>query len=510
MIACTQKQKSDIVSELKVDEAEVSYNQQHRPQFHFSPPKNWINDPNGLVYHNGEYHLFYQHNPFGNKWGHMSWGHAVSDDLVHWEHLPVALKEENNVMIFSGSAVSDVNNTSGFGTKENPPLVAIYTGHHTDQKLQDQRIAYSLDEGRTWEKYAQNPVIDLNKAEFRDPKVIWHKPTQKWVMVVAAAADRKVHFYGSDNLKEWEFLSEFGPAASTERNWECPDLFQLPVAGTDGEQRWVLQVDVGEGAVAGGSGGQYFIGQFDGKRFTSETPEESEDAQPLWVDYGKDFYAVQSWSNISDRRIWLAWMNNWQYAEDIPTSPWRGSMTIPREVSLERFSEGIRLVQKPVEELSKIRGQSIELKDMTITNESIRLSEHNIGGKKLEIMATFEMGGADEFGFKVRKGSTEETVVGYRVDQQELIVDRRKSGAVAFNEDFPGVHAAPMKPENGTITLHMFIDYSSVEVFGNEGRRVITDRIFPSEESEGVALYAKNGDVTLTSLNSWELQSVWQ
>lgn len=509
LISCQQNQEKAKITALE----EISYQQPYRPQFHFSPPQNWINDPNGLTYHNGEYHLFYQYNPYGDVWGHMSWGHAVSKDLVHWDHLPVALKEENNVMIFSGSAVSDVDNTSGFGTKENPPMVAIYTGHHTDKKLQDQRIAYSTDNGRTWTKFKGNPVLDIDKAEFRDPKVIWHEPTQKWVVVVAAAIERKVHFYGSKNLKEWEFLSDFGPAASNERNWECPDLFRLPVEGTDGKFRWVLQVDVGDGAVAGGSGGQYFVGHFDGTAFTSEVPEEDTTAEPLWVDYGKDFYAVQSWSNIpknDGRRLWLAWMNNWQYAGDIPTNPWRGSMTIPREVTLVHLPDGIRLIQKPIAELDKIRGQSTNINSMSISSGAKNLSKKGIEGKKLEILATFELRGADEFGFKVHKGESEETVVGYRVDDQELFVDRTNSGAVAFSEDFPGVHTAPMKPEQGTITLHLFIDHSSVEVFGNQGRRVITDRIFPSKQSDEIDLYAKNGDVTLTSLTSWELRSVWR
>jgi len=487
----------------------ATYKEGHRPQFHFSPTENWINDPNGLTYHNGEYHLFYQYNPHGVTWGHMSWGHAVSKDLVHWEHLPVALEEEDNIMMFSGSAVSDRNNTSGFGTEENPPIVAIYTGHYTNEKRQNQQIAYSLDNGRTWTKYRGNPVLDIDKADFRDPKVIWHEPSGKWVMAVALSKDKKIHFYGSPDLKEWEFLSSFGPAASTEGLWECPDLFELPVENADGESRWVLQVDVNPGAVAGGSGGQYFIGHFDGTRFAAEEPAESPAAEPLWVDYGKDFYAAQSWSNVSDRRIWLAWMNNWQYAEEIPTNPWRGSMTIPREVSLRKYAEDIRLVQQPLQELTSLRESHSQITGLDLADEVRDLRPDGISGNQLEIKAVFDNIKAGEFGLIVRKGSNEETVVGYSPKSEEVFVDRSQSQQNAIHDDFEGRHAAPLKPEDGKITLHLLIDHSSVELFANNGRVVITERIFPAAGSDGVSLYAKEGSVSLTSLEAWELNSVW-
>src|SRR5687767_2065816 len=228
------------------------YREPWRPQFHFTAATNWMNDPNGMVFYDGEYHLFYQYNPFGDKWGHMSWGHAVSRDLVRWEHLPIALYEENDVMIFSGSAVVDWKNTTGFGKDDKPPLVAIYTGHYTKKPLQNQHIAYSNDRGRTWTKHAGNPVLDIGDKDFRDPKVMWHEGTKRWVMTVAWPTHRKVRFYASPNLKEWTHLSDFGPAGSTSGIWECPDLFPL---GT----KWVLIVNVGSGAPAGGSGCQYFI-----------------------------------------------------------------------------------------------------------------------------------------------------------------------------------------------------------------------------------------------------------
>src|SRR5437762_9115460 len=243
------------------------YREPFRPQFHFTPERNWMNDPNGMVFYQGEYHLFHQSNPFGDKWGHMSWAHAVSRDLVHWKHLPLALAEEDGVMIFSGSAVVDWKNTSGFGRNRRPPLVAIYTGHYTTRPLQNQHIAYSTDRGRTWTKYSGNPVLDIGEKDFRDPKVFWHEPTQRWIMVAAWPAHRKVRFYASSDLKQWTHLSDFGPAGSVKGIWECPDLFPLPVEDSK-QTKWVLIVNIGSGAPAGGSGTQYFVGEFDGTHFT--------------------------------------------------------------------------------------------------------------------------------------------------------------------------------------------------------------------------------------------------
>ncbi|WP_433455084.1 GH32 C-terminal domain-containing protein [Streptomyces sp. CA-142005] len=246
------------------------YSETYRPQFHFTPEKNWMNDPNGLVYYKGEYHLFYQYNPNGNSWGDMSWGHAVSTDLVHWKQLPLALSYDDKEMVFSGSAVVDWNNTTGFGTKENPPMVAIYTSYHKDTGVQAQSIAYSTDRGRTWTKYQGNPVLDIGSREFRDPKVQWYAPTKSWLMTVSLSTEHKVRFYSSKNLKDWEPLSEFGPAGATGGVWECPDLFPLAVDGNKQTIKWVLVVNINPGGITGGSGAQYFVGDFDGKKFTAD------------------------------------------------------------------------------------------------------------------------------------------------------------------------------------------------------------------------------------------------
>lgn len=484
----------------------ATYRERYRPQVHFTPPVNWMNDPNGLVHYDGEYHLFYQYNPFGDRWGHMSWGHAVSRDLVHWEHLPVALTEEDGVMIFSGSAVVDWTNTSGFGDDEHPPLVAIYTGHRPADHNQSQHIAYSTDRGRTWTKYAGNPVIDIGARHFRDPKVFWHAPAQRWIMVLALAEDRKVRIYGSPDLKEWTHLSDFGPAGATSGQWECPDLFELPVGGEPGETRWVLQVDLNPGGRVGGSGGQYFIGRFDGTRFTPETTETR------WLDWGADFYATMSWSDIprqDGRRIWLAWMNNWQYAQEIPTSPWRSAQSLPRTVTLRRFDDGIRLVQRPVQELERLRGGRRTLGPRPIPDGTTPLDGEGIAGATLEILAELDTGSAAEVGLKVRTGDGEETTVGVDARAGRVFIDRTRSGVVEFHDAFAARHSGPLGVEGGRVRLHVFVDASSVEVFAGSGETVLTDRIFPSPESDGVALYAEGGTARLVSLEAWPLRSIW-
>src|SRR5437773_1097059 len=369
----------------------------HRPRYHFTPERNFMNDPNGLVYFEGEYHLFYQHNPFGSDWGHMSWGHAVSTDLVHWRHLPVALREEGGVMVFSGSAVVDRRNTSGLcGRPGVACLVAIYAGHGHGK--QTQNLASSRDRGRTWTKYAGNPVLDIGSKDFRDPKVFWHEPTGRWIMVVALSEERKIRFYGSADLKSWSPLSDFGPAGSTKGQWECPDLFELPVEGDPARRRWVLDVDVNPGAPQGGSADQYFVGSFDGTTFRNDNPE----TQVLWADHGKDFYASLSWSNLppSDpRRIWIGWMSNWQYAPQDPTSPWRGMLTVPRALKLAALPAGLRLVQEPVAELRALRGEH-----WTVASRAVEgaVPLDPVAGDALEIRAVLGAGSAKAFGLKVR------------------------------------------------------------------------------------------------------------
>ena len=481
------------------------YRERYRPQYHFTPEINWMNDPNGLVYYEKEWHLFYQYNPFGNAWGHMSWGHAVSKDLVHWDHLPVALHEEDSTMIFSGCAVVDWNNTSGFGSDDKPSLVAVYTGHRSDN--QSQCLAYSNDHGRTWTKYTGNPVLDIGEKDFRDPKVFWHKATNRWIMVVAMATKHFVQFYASNDLKSWKHLSDFGPAGAPDKpNWECPDLFELPIEGKPGKTKWVLEVDMGSGSIAGGSGGEYFIGDFNGTTFRCDHPLD----EVRWIDYGRDFYAPVSWSDVPEedgRRIWIGWMNNWE-THLLPTHPWRSAQSIPREISLRETSSGSRMIQKPIKELQMLRGQVVEHKGLSINEHHPTLLK-GVRGQVMEIIAEFDMGTAYQVGLSVCKGKGEETLVGYDLVGQQVFVDRTNSGAVDFHPAFAGKHFGPMPSDDGRVRLHIFVDQSSVEVFGNDGYTVITDRIFPNQDSTSVELFAKGGQARLISLQAWPLNSIW-
>ena len=498
-----------------------AYDEPYRPQYHFTPLRNWMNDPNGLVYYQGEYHLFYQYNPLGDEWGHMSWGHAVSRDLVHWQHLPVALREENGIMIFSGSEVVDGENSSGFCQSTDAGgrscLVAIYTGHTSTR--QTQNLAYSNDKGRTWTKYADNPVIDLHRQDFRDPKVFWHAPSRRWVMVVALPPEHQVRLFGSSDLKHWTTLSTFGPAGATGGAWECPDLFQLPVEDEPAHTgqsrqarptRWLLSVNVNPGGIAGGSADQYFVGQFDGTAFVNENPKQ----QVLWADYGKDFYASTSFSGLpptDDRRIWMGWLDNWEYAAQVPTSPWRGAQSIPRALRLKRYADGIRLVQEPVAELKALRGPEMSLLYQSASAAKRQLVSKPVHGDALEIEAEIDLGHAAEFGLEVRKGSEEQTVIGINKEKSELFVDRTRSGLTSFSAAFPGRHAAPIHLGDGkNVRLHVFVDRSPVEVFGNDGEAVISDRIFPSGGSQGLGLYSREGEARILELRIWRLKSAWR
>jgi len=311
--------------------AQTSYQERYRPQVHFSPRQHWTNDPNGLVYFHGEYHLFFQFNPFGDQWGHMSWGHAVSRDLLHWRELPVAIPEMGSEMVFTGSVVIDRGNSSGFCAAGRACLVAIYTGHRESggEIRQTQNLAYSVDDGRTWTRYAQNPVLDLHLADFRDPSVSWVERDGRWLMAVSLPKEHKVRFYASTDLKKWTQLSDFGPAGNVDGDWECPDLVHL--AGESGSfDAWVLKVGLNPGAPEGGSGEQYFLGDFDGKRFTPASGMGSHG----WTNYGKDDYCAISFNGLprEEKPVLIGWMNNWQYAAKLPTSPWRGQMSLPRRL----------------------------------------------------------------------------------------------------------------------------------------------------------------------------------
>ncbi|MDH6466289.1 sucrose-6-phosphate hydrolase SacC (GH32 family) [Micromonospora sp. A200] len=815
----------------------------YRPQIHFSPERNWMNDPNGLVWYQGEWHLFYQHNPEGAQWGNMSWGHAVSRDLFHWEELPVALPYSADEHIFSGSIVVDERNTSGFGRPGVPAMVAVYTSAYPATGIQAQSLAYSTDRGRTWTKYAGNPVLDLGSREFRDPKVFWDAEADYWVMAIVLATEHKVRFYRSADLKAWTYLSDFGPANATGGVWEVPDLFEVPVDGDPQSTKWVLVVNLNPGSVAGGSGAQYFVGDWDGTTFTADNmvtgepeppagtlfadfdgdyagwtiendptlapgpfgtapypgtvpgqqlvsgfrgrslvnsflgfdtpkgrmvspeftldqdflnllvgggahphlpgtttefvPEGAEtvldfelpdgqtyeqagwtatgglrgrtpvvgparserghvgdkllttfyeadtttgtltspafpidrnhlsvlvgagghvdanartvvellidgevvrtgtgnfsgfvnwrswdvaeyrgrsaqlrivdentggwghllvdhliatdepvlprsvetavnlvvedevvrtatgkDSERLdwvawdvrdlagrrahleindfnsggwghilvdhvmfadrparselerydWVDYGKDYYAAISYNGVpGGERVLVGWMNNWQYAGGIPTSPWRGAMALPREFGLATIDGEVRLVQRPVSQIRRLRGAggAYALRD-AVVGPGVRDLPAAADGTVLEIEAEFELRDADRFGLHVRGGGGERTVIGYDAAARRLYVDRTRSGDVGFSALFPGVHSGPLSVDGDRVRMTIYVDRSSVEVFGGAGQTTITDQIFPAPGSDQTRLFAEGGEVLVRSLTVRPLRSVWR
>ena len=469
-----------------------------------------MNDPNGLVFYKGEYHLFYQYNPQGAQWGHMSWGHAVSADMLHWKNLPVAIPEQPDYMIYSGSAVVDRHNSSGLCKAANEAdascLIAIYTAAGKD--WQRQNLAFSNDRGRTWRNFDGNPVADLKLPDFRDPKVFWYAPEKKWVMVAVTADEKKTIFLESHDLKSFMVTGSFETQDKTKGQWECPDLFELAVDGNPANKKWVLIVNRNPGAPAGGTGTEYFVGKFDGKKFTNEGPQGRE----LWADYGKDFYATNSFSDLlaaDGRRIWMGWIGNWQYANREPTEIWRGAQSLPRELKLAQYEDGIRLVQKTIAETARLRQTELfRISDAPLDLARQSLQRANISSDTLEITAELEPGGAGEMGFVLRKGKCEKTLLGFAPATREVFIDRTQSGAVSFSPDFPGIHETTVRP-NSRLKLQVFLDRSSLEVFVNDGEVVLTDRIYPSPESNGLDLYWHSDSGKVLSLAIWKLKSIW-
>ena len=476
--SCKEKQITT-TPEYKV----VQTGENYRPSYHFTPEKNWMNDPNGLIYYKGYYHLFFQYYPEGNQWGPMHWGHAKSKDLVNWEHLPIALYPDDLGYIFSGSAVIDWENTSGFGSKSNPAMVAIFTHHDPDgaengaSNFQYQSIAYSLDAGDTWVKYKDNPVLkNPGLKDFRDPKVFWDKASEQWIM--SLAVKDHVRFYGSSHLKTWTFLSEFGKNVGQHGGlWECPDLF--PILDETGQKKYVLLVSINPNGPQGGSATQYFVGDFNGTTFVPD------DTKVRWVDYGADNYAGVTFSNIPQedgRRIFIGWMSNWQYAQDVPTYNWRSAMTIPRTLILKNNNQGYYLQSKPVEELKEIIG----------TFETVTSSQKQINYKSYLI--DFEIDKSLYLMFYNKHNDT----LKIKLNEKKLIVDRLNSGVTNFSKAFPKVHKASVNIDE-IKSLKIFVDASSIEIFINDGEFVFTDLIFPTEKYTTIE---SNTDYQLAKIKS--------
>jgi sucrose-6-phosphate hydrolase SacC (GH32 family) len=446
--------------------ASTLYNEKYRPQFHFTPQKNWTNDPNGLVYYKGEYHLFFQHNPSGINWGNMTWGHAISKDLMHWKQLPNAIEPDELGTIFSGSAVVDWNNTSGFQTGKENVLVAFYTSagkHAPVEKPFTQSIAYSNDQGRTWTKYKQNPVIRHIRAENRDPKVVWYEPTKTWIMALYLDGN-DFTLLSSKNLKQWEKLHDIKLPGSR----ECPDFFELPVDGDPQNTRWVFW----------GANGRYLLGSFDGRKFTPESgPFESRVG---------NYYAAQTWSDIPShdgRRIQIAWMAKGKF----PDMPFNQQMSIPCELTLSTFPEGVRLCLVPVREIKSIRGPLQAWGAAPLMPGENILSA--ISGELFEIKSEVELGYASEVGLTLRG-----TPLVYNVADKTLICKGKKNN---------------LSPKDGKIKLHIFVDRTSIEVFANDGR-VSMFLCFPLDtDNTSLEMFARGGQAVIKSLNVWKLKSIW-
>ncbi|RRB04985.1 glycoside hydrolase family 32 protein [Larkinella rosea] len=476
----------------KKEEATTTARAEHRPRYHFSPKAHWMNDPNGMVYYKGTYHLFYQYYPDGSTWGPMHWGHATSKDMVRWEEQPIALYPDRLGYIFSGSAVVDVNNTSGFGKAGQPPLVAIFTHHdpvlekQKTGKHETQSLAYSLDEGKTWTKYAGNPVLpNPGISDFRDPKVRWFEPQKKWIMTLATK-DR-ITFYSSPNLKTWSRESDFGRDRGAHGGvWECPDLLPLT---HNGKPVWVLIVNINPGAPNGGSGTQYFVGDFDGKTFKPYTDKTK------WMDYGTDNYAGVTFANTGDRTILMGWMSNWQYAGVVPTAPWRSATTVPRTLGLREVNKELFLTSEPVEELDVLNGEPISMKNRKVENRYELTTQNETGLFRLDLKAP----NPTDFAIVLANDRGNEVEIGYEKTANAYYIDRTQSGKTGFEKGFGKRHIAPRLSTDSTLSLTLLVDVASVELFADGGLTVMTDIFFPDKDLTRLFIKSARG-ITFTDL----------
>ncbi|MCX2749777.1 glycoside hydrolase family 32 protein [Arthrobacter sp. MI7-26] len=479
-----------------------------RPAAHLTASQNWINDPNGLVYENGTYHAFYQHNPHGNFWGDMSWGHSTSTDLVHWTQQPVAMEGSASEEIFSGAIVPDTRNASGLGTAENPPLVALYTSSYGDggalpKGSQAQSVAYSLDHGTSWTKYKGNPVLSLQPASnnFRDPKVTWYEPGKYWVMTTVVADAQVVKLFKSTDLLHWNFLSDFTGVGAQGGLWEVPELLQMDVDGGSGLKKWVMILSINPGGIAGGSGMQYFVGEFDGTRFMAEHAAKPGDplTDSQWLDHGADFYAANTITSApGGKPELLGWMGNWDYAQSLPSTPWRGSMAIPRQLSLvatgNRFELHSTIAPAAADALTDAKTSEVHGTNFTVTDSTDSLGG-DFGSRTELIDAEMDVAGSAEAGIVLRAsaGGKAGLRISYNRATQTLKVDRSAAGTSNFSPKFSPFNQASVPMKNGKVRLRILLDSSSVEVFTQDGSVVISDIFFPQWGNTGAAAFSSGG-----------------
>lgn len=469
-----------------------------RPVYHHTPAYGWMNDPNGMFYKDGVYHLYFQYNPYGSVWGNMHWGHSTSTDLMHWKFEGCAIVPDAWGAIFSGSCVVDHENTAGFGKEA---VVAFYTSAKSTPwgDIQMQSMAYSLDNGKTFTKYEGNPILTSSEKDFRDPKVFWYAPGKHWVMILAVGQHMEI--YSSVNLKEWKKESEFGAMQGAHGGvWECPDLVEIPVEGTR-EKKWVLICNLNPGGPFGGSAAQYFVGSFDGKKFVNESP-----TQTKWMDWGKDNYATVTWNNAPDGRcIALGWMSNWQYANNVPTRQYRSANTLARDLMLYREGQELYLKSTPSVEVKKARGKKVSIPSFKVSekHEMVNLFEEKQGAYEVEIV--IQNAGASKIAFSLLNDKGEKVSMYYDLNRKQFVMDRSESGKVDFSKDFPAVTVAPANVDK-ELTLRLFVDRSSIEAFGEDGKFVMTNLVFPSQPYVKMCFEADKNGYAVKSLNVYKLQ----
>lgn len=485
--------------ELKMsDSFDMTNKEMFRPVYHHTPVYGWMNDPNGMFYKDGVYHLYFQYNPYGSVWGNMHWGHSTSTDLMHWNFEGCAIVPDAWGAIFSGSCVVDHNNTAGFGKGA---VVAFYTSAKATPwgDVQSQSMAYSLDNGKTFTKYEGNPILTSSEKDFRDPKVFWYAPGKHWVMMLAVGQHMEI--YSSVNLKEWKKESEFGAMQGAHGGvWECPDLVEIPVEGTR-EKKWVLICNLNPGGPFGGSAAQYFVGSFDGKKFVNESP-----TQTKWMDWGKDNYATVTWNNAPDGRcIALGWMSNWQYANNVPTRQYRSANTLARDLTLYREGQELYLKSTPSVEVKKARGKKVSIPSFRVSekHEMVNLFEDNQGAYEVEIL--IQNAGASKIAFCLLNDKGEKVSMYYDLNRKQFVMDRSESGTVDFSKDFPAVTVAPANVDK-ELTLRLFVDRSSIEAFGEDGKFVMTNLVFPSQPYVKMCFEADKNGYAVKTLNVYKLQ----
>lgn len=481
-----------------VGETKANFNEQHRPQYHFSPKEMWMNDPNGMVYYDGEYHLFFQHTPHSSTpdFPKMHWGHAVSKDLLHWEELSPAIAPDEHGAIFSGSVIVDHNNTAGLQSGNEKALISIFT-YSPANGIQSEGMAYSNDRGRTWVKYKNNPVLqNQGIPDFRDPKVFWHGKSQKWIMTLAVKDH--VELYSSPNLKSWVKESKFGQSIGAHGGvWECPDLFLL--SDDKGAEKWVMLVSINPGGPNGGSATQYFVGDFDGQKFT---PEHSD---IRWLDYGPDNYAGVTWSNVEGRKLFLGWMSNWEYCQVVPTNKWRGAMTVPRTLGLVKIGGQTYVTSKPVNELGSLHKNKKSKMELAL-NSSVSLSEtYGIHSSKFDLSFTIEN---KPFEIKLSNDKGEYVLVGYDLVSREFYVDRTQAGKTDFNNIFGKKNISKRISNDNNIKIRLLADVSSVELFADDGEVAMTSLFFPNSDFTHLEISAEN-KATLKNFEINEMKSIW-